>query len=75
MSSVVSAFYAECPATGIYVIGYAQVKSKFMGLSVQVQNLGLISVNIPKYNEEYRVTLPNAYGRYVRTTDVFQLNT
>jgi hypothetical protein len=63
----ISAFYAECPATGIYVIGYAQVKSKFMGLSVQVQNLGLISVNIPKYNEEYRVTLPNAYGRSILT--------
>ena len=39
-------------------------KSKFLGLSVGVHNIGQGCVSVLDYNEEYIVTFPNGYGRW-----------
>ena len=39
-SFLVSAIYAECPEKGMYAFGSIQTKSRFLGLSVGVQNIG-----------------------------------
>ena len=36
----VSALYAECPAKRMYAFGSIQSKSRFLGLSVGIQNIG-----------------------------------
>ena len=36
----VSAIYAECPDKGMYAFGSIQTRSRFLGLSVGVQNIG-----------------------------------
>lgn len=59
----VSAFYAECPATGVCVLGSLQTKPKFMGLSVSIVNTGTVYITIPKLGEVYSMNIPNAYGR------------
>lgn len=60
---LVSAFYAECPATGVCVLGSLQTKPKFMGLSVSIVNTGTVYITIPKLGEVYSMNIPNAYGR------------
>lgn len=37
---VVSGFYAECPSKNMYVNGSIWTKSKFLGLSLGVHNIG-----------------------------------
>ena len=59
----VSAFYAECPATGVCVLGSLQTKPKFMGLSVSIVNTGNVYITIPKLGEVYTMNIPHAYGR------------
>lgn len=38
-------------------------KSKFLGLSVGVHNIGMGIVTLVDRNEEYILTFPNGYGR------------
>lgn len=63
----VSAFYAECPATGVCVLGSLQTKPKFMGLSVSIVNTGNVYITIPKLGEVYTMNIPHAYGRSILT--------
>lgn len=59
----VSAFYAEHYNKKISFTAYVWTKSKFLGLSIGVHNIGQGIVTLSEYNEEYIVTFPNGYGR------------
>ena len=61
--STVSAFYAEHYNKKISFTAYVWTKSKFLGLSIGVHNIGQGIVTLSDYNEEYIVTFPNGYGR------------
>lgn len=59
----VSAFYAECVAKNIFFEAFVYTKSKFLGLSVGVHNIGHGTVHVLEYKEDYVVTFPSGYGR------------
>ncbi|KAG8191070.1 hypothetical protein JTE90_008384 [Oedothorax gibbosus] len=61
----ISAFYAEHVNKGISCTAHIWTKSKFLGLSIGVQNIGQAIVNVLKHNEEYILTFPNGYGRSI----------
>jgi len=61
----VSAFYAEHPNNKITVDGYIWTKSKFLGLSIGVHMIGQAVISLLDWDEEYIITFPNGYGRYV----------
>ncbi|XP_065915827.1 oxysterol-binding protein-related protein 9-like [Dysidea avara] len=69
----ISALYAECPAKGMYAFGSIQSKSRFLGLSVGIQNIGQIRIVLMGHNEEYIATLPSAYGRSILTVPWVEL--
>lgn len=61
----VSAFYIDCPETGVSASGFDQISAKFTGTSIRVgpgqHNLGIF-INIrDRDNEEYRLTHPDAH--------------
>ncbi|KAL5332649.1 hypothetical protein BJX70DRAFT_392837 [Aspergillus crustosus] len=61
----VSAFYFDCPETGVSARGFDQISAKFTGTSIRVapgqHNLGIF-INISKRdNEEYQLTHPAAH--------------
>lgn len=59
----VSAFYAEHPKKRISFSAHVWTKSKFLGLSIGVHNIGQGVVTLCDYNEEYVLSFPNGYGR------------
>ena len=59
----VSAFYAENAQKRICLDGYIWTKSKFLGLSIGVHNIGQGVISLLDYDEDYIITFPNAYGR------------
>lgn len=61
----VSAFYAEHYNKKISFSAHVWTKSKFLGLSIGVHNIGQGTVTLCDLNEEYIVTFPNGYGRLV----------
>lgn len=65
MFCLVSAFYAEHFNKKIMFTAHVWTKSKFLGLSVGVHNIGLGTVTLVDRNEEYMLTFPNGYGRYI----------
>ncbi|XP_066146946.1 oxysterol-binding protein-related protein 9 isoform X1 [Euwallacea fornicatus] len=69
----ISAFYAECVKKRISFNAHVYTKSKFLGLSVCVYNIGQGTVSVLDYNEEYVVTFPNGYGRSILTTPWIEL--
>ena len=69
-NSVVSGFYAECPGKKMYCNGYIYTKSRFLGLSLGVHNIGEVILHLLEHDDEqYVVTLPSAYGRLVCVGD------
>jgi len=48
-------------------------KSKFLGLSIGVNNLGLGSIYLLDHGEEYTCTFPSAYGRSILTEPWFEM--
>lgn len=69
---LVSGFYAECPCKKMYCNGYIYTKSRFLGLSLGVHNIGEIKLHLLEHDDEvYSVTLPSAYGRYVLMLTLF----
>ncbi|KAL3470188.1 hypothetical protein BJX99DRAFT_239928 [Aspergillus californicus] len=61
----VSAFYIDCPKTGVSARGFDQISAKFTGTSIRVapgqHNLGIF-INISKRDdEEYQLTHPAAH--------------
>ncbi len=61
----VSAFYAEHYEKRISFSAHVWTKSKFLGLSIGVHNIGQGVVTLCDLNEEYIVTFPNGYGRSI----------
>ncbi|RDD40206.1 Oxysterol-binding protein-related protein 9 [Trichoplax sp. H2] len=61
----VSAFYSEHYNKRISFCGHIWTKSKFLGLSIGVHNIGQGCISLPEYDEEYIVTFPNGYARSI----------
>ena len=71
---IVSGFYAECPCKKMYCNGYIYTKSRFLGLSLGVHNIGEATLHLLEHDDEqYTVTLPSAYGRSVFMCDILHL--
>lgn len=69
----VSAFYAEHYAKRISFGAHVWTKSKFLGLSIGVHNIGKGWVNVLEHGEEYVLTFPNGYGRSILTIPWIEL--
>lgn len=69
----VSAFYAECASKAITYSGHICTKSKLLGLSVVVYNVGQGVIRLHKLNEEYTFTFPTAYIRSLVTSPWVEL--
>ncbi|XP_054277757.1 oxysterol-binding protein-related protein 9 isoform X2 [Macrosteles quadrilineatus] len=69
----ISAFYAEHYNKGISCQAYVWTRSKFLGLSIGVHNIGRGMVNVMKYNEQYTCNFPNGYGRSILTVPWIEL--
>lgn len=70
---LVSAFYAEHYEKRISFNAHIYTKSKFLGLSVCVYNIGQGIVSVLDYDEEYYLTFPNGYGRSILTVPWIEL--
>ncbi|XP_018574474.2 oxysterol-binding protein-related protein 9 [Anoplophora glabripennis] len=69
----ISAFYAEHFNKRISFNAHVYTKSKFLGLSVCVYNIGQGIVSVLDYDEEYFLTFPNGYGRSILTVPWIEL--
>ncbi|XP_055023611.2 oxysterol-binding protein-related protein 9 isoform X2 [Misgurnus anguillicaudatus] len=69
----ISAFYAECFNKKIQFNAHIWTKSKFLGMSVGVHNIGQGCVSCPEYDEHYILTFPNGYGRSILTVPWVEL--
>ncbi|VDP79144.1 unnamed protein product [Echinostoma caproni] len=61
----ISAFYAENVDRRIALDGHLWTKSKFLGLSIAVEMVGSAVMSLLDLDEEYVITFPCGYGRYV----------
>ncbi|XP_045537412.1 oxysterol-binding protein-related protein 9 [Papilio machaon] len=69
----ISAFYAEHVNKRIQFDAWVWTKSKFLGLSIGVHNIGRGVVTLLDHGEEYTVTFPNGYGRSILTVPWIEL--
>ncbi|KAK2722160.1 hypothetical protein QYM36_002642 [Artemia franciscana] len=69
----VSGFYAENPEKRISFNGHIWTKSKFLGLSICVVNIGEGVISVLDFDEEYTITFPSAYGRSILTVPWIEL--
>ncbi|KAF2893863.1 hypothetical protein ILUMI_12304 [Ignelater luminosus] len=69
----ISAFYAEHYNKRISFNAHIYTKSKFLGLSVCVYNIGQGIVSVLDHDEEYIVTFPSGYGRSILTIPWIEL--
>lgn len=69
----VSAFYAEHYSKKITFNAHVWTKSKFLGLSIGVHNVGRGVVNLLERGEEYILTFPNGYARSILTVPWIEL--
>ncbi|XP_019642655.1 PREDICTED: oxysterol-binding protein-related protein 11-like isoform X1 [Branchiostoma belcheri] len=69
----VSAFYAECKEKKVCMNAHIWTKSKFMGMSIGVVNVGEGVVHDITHGEEYTFTLPSAYARSILTVPWVEL--
>ena len=69
----VSAFYAEQKAARIQFNGHIWTKSKFLGLSIGVHNIGQGCITLLDHNEQYVINFPNGYGRSILTVPWVEL--
>nr|XP_002131845.1 oxysterol-binding protein-related protein 9 [Ciona intestinalis] len=63
----VSAFYAEHKDKRMQFNGHIWTKSKFLGLSIGVHNIGQGCLRLLDREEEYIINFPNGYGRSILT--------
>lgn len=54
-------------------VSHIYTKSKFLGLSIGVHNIGQGSIYLMDRGEEYIVTFPSAYGRSILTVPWIEL--
>ncbi|RWS15459.1 oxysterol-binding protein-related protein 9-like isoform X3 [Dinothrombium tinctorium] len=69
----ISAFYAEHFEKKIMCSAHIYTKSKFLGLSIGVHNIGQGSIYLLDRGEEYTCTFPSAYGRSILTVPWVEL--
>ncbi|XP_071800418.1 oxysterol-binding protein-related protein 9-like isoform X2 [Asterias amurensis] len=69
----ISAFYAEHYNKQMSINAHIWTKSKFLGLSIGVENVGQACVSDLKHDEEYIMTFPNGYGRSILTVPWFEM--
>ncbi|CAD7077365.1 unnamed protein product [Hermetia illucens] len=69
----ISAFYAEHVNKKISFSAHVWTKSKFLGLSIGVHNIGQGIVTLCDLNEEYILTFPNGYARSILTVPWIEL--
>ncbi|XP_019598343.1 oxysterol-binding protein-related protein 9 isoform X4 [Rhinolophus sinicus] len=69
----ISAFYAECINKKIQFNAHIWTKSKFLGMSIGVHNIGQGCVSCLDYDEHYILTFPNGYGRSILTVPWVEL--
>lgn len=69
----ISAFYAEHIEKKIMCSAHIYTKSRFLGLSIGVNNIGQGSIFLLEKGEEYIVTFPSAYGRSILTVPWVEL--
>ncbi|XP_050542559.1 oxysterol-binding protein-related protein 9 isoform X2 [Daktulosphaira vitifoliae] len=69
----ISAFYAEHKGKEVSLCANVWTKSKFLGLSVAVHNVGQGIVRLLKHKEEYISTFPSGYGRSILTVPWIEL--
>nr|XP_032821793.1 oxysterol-binding protein-related protein 9-like [Petromyzon marinus] len=69
----ISAFYAECYSRRIQFMAHIWTKSKFLGVSVGVQNIGRGCVSLLRQEEDYILTFPSGYGRSILTVPWVEL--
>uniref|UniRef100_A0ABI7Z616 Oxysterol-binding protein n=1 Tax=Felis catus TaxID=9685 RepID=A0ABI7Z616_FELCA len=69
----ISAFYAERFNKKIQFNAHIWTKSKFLGMSIGVHNIGQGCVSCLDYDEHYILTFPNGYGRSVLTVPWVEL--
>lgn len=74
LTLTVSAFYAEHYNKKISFSAHVWTKSKFLGLSIGVHNIGQGIVTLCDLNEEYIVTFPNGYGRSILSVPWIGMN-
>uniref|UniRef100_A0A915P2A1 Oxysterol-binding protein n=1 Tax=Meloidogyne floridensis TaxID=298350 RepID=A0A915P2A1_9BILA len=64
----ITAFYAEHPKSDISFNAYIYTKSVYLGLSIALHNIGQGVLTLHRYEENYSVTFPSAYGRAVMSS-------
>ncbi|KAM8888693.1 oxysterol-binding protein-related protein 9 isoform X4 [Synchiropus splendidus] len=69
----ISAFYAECSRKKIQFNAHIWTKSKFLGMSIGVHNIGQGCVSCLEHDEHYILTFPNGYGRSILTVPWVEL--
>ncbi|XP_065212869.1 oxysterol-binding protein-related protein 9 isoform X2 [Planococcus citri] len=69
----ISAFYAEHPNKKVSLCAHVWTKSKFLGLSIGVHNIGNCTVKLLEKQEEYVFTFPNGYVRSILTVPWIEL--
>lgn len=69
----VSAFYAEHVSKGICCCAHIWTKSKFLGMSIGVHNVGQGTIWFLRHDEEYVVNFPSGYGRSIFTVPWIEL--
>uniref|UniRef100_A0A3Q2NWT8 Oxysterol-binding protein n=1 Tax=Fundulus heteroclitus TaxID=8078 RepID=A0A3Q2NWT8_FUNHE len=69
----ISAFYAECSSKKIQFNAHIWTKSKFLGMSIGVHNIGQGCVSCLEHDEHYILTFPNGYGRSILTVPWVEL--
>ncbi|XP_046893196.1 oxysterol-binding protein-related protein 9 isoform X3 [Hypomesus transpacificus] len=69
----ISAFYAECCSKKIQFNAHIWTKSKFLGMSIGVHNIGQGCVSCLEHDEHYILTFPNGYGRSILTVPWVEL--
>lgn len=69
----ISAFYAEHVEKKIMCSAHIYTKSRFLGLSIGVNNIGQGSIYLLDKGEEYIVSFPSAYGRSILTVPWVEL--
>ncbi|KAF1743852.1 hypothetical protein MXB_5267, partial [Myxobolus squamalis] len=68
----ISAFYAECPQANVSCNAFVHTKSKFMGISVGVHNIGHGILSLNNHNEEYSFSYPSGYARSIFNVPWFE---
>lgn len=63
----VTAFYVECPEKKMCMNASIYTQSKFYGLSIGVNMIGMANMKLCQFDEEYTFTLPSAYARSILT--------